>query len=154
MYFGYNYTRVTDRINSEIDCLTQSVHIDFSPVKTFHGNGDFEDLDVNDNYIYVSSDGGLTFSDLQDTSGNTISISKKFLLLAQLSLDSNIFNSEKEHDILEISTDKIDELEGDSYVLKFDTRVVLYDNENNLTSINSEYLYFKLYKNGTKIANT
>lgn len=140
VYFGYSQDIVNDRISAAVDCYNQAIHIDFSPVKIFSGEGKIKNNENNSVEIVDE----LKFESLQDTSGNIISIPSDFVFYTKLKIEDSMFDIEDEQEILTIEDDS-----GNLYTVKFDTRVYIKPGEEK-TQINSNYLSFKLYKNKNK----
>lgn len=146
VYFGYIEEIVNDRISASLDHNTQSAHISFSPIKTFEAKGNF--VDRTNEYITIS-DEGLSFSNLDNGSDISLKQGAPFDFIAKIRPGKEMFESEAEHDLLEIITDADDEGKTIKYRITFDTRIII--NKSDKFVLNSEYLYFKLYRNDEKI---
>ena len=144
VYFGYYQDIVNDRISAEVDCDNQAVHIEFSPVKTFRGEGDIK---VSDEITFVSveDEDGLEFRSLQDVADNEISIPQDFICYTKLKIADKMFDQEAEQDILVIEDDS-----HCQYKVTFDTRVYIKDLKTGETIINNDYLSFRLRTSNDK----
>lgn len=144
VYFGYYEEIVNDRIAAESDVSTQSIHVDFAPVKSFNGHGEIESGSGN-SYVVVNDANGLIYDSLQDSANNVIDIPDQFVFYAKLKIGNGFFDTSEEQDVFSIETtsEKI-------YSVKFDTRV--YVRDTNQYTKNGNYLSLKLYENGNELS--
>lgn len=143
IYINYIPQIINDKITAIVNCDTQSIHINFSPVKSFYAEGNVIPL-LNANNIIGSvqtMEEGITFEELHDTSDNNLSIPEQFVMYFKMKIaEAMLYESSNVYTVFNMITDN-----GSEYRIDFDTRI--YIMENNQFVLNDNYLAFMCYKN-------
>ena len=134
-----------DRISAEVDNNKQAVHIQFAPVKTFEASGIIEHAPTSP-CVWIKDEQGLSFGDLKDNANNTINIPNNFEFYTKFKINNSMFDNNKIQPVFTITDDN-----NNKYVLTFDTRPYIYNDNQKGYQINDNYLSFILSSNNSDI---